>query len=38
MDGLVKIANGLKPLTIFAKPSILDPRLVFTVSGYATGY
>ena len=38
MKGLVKIVNGLKQLNILAKPSILDPWLVFKVSGDATGY
>ena len=34
MENFVKIVNGYKPLTIFAKPSILD---VSQVSEYTSG-
>ena len=35
MEGFAKIVKGFKPLTIFTKPSILDPWLVLTHSSYA---
>ena len=35
MEGFTNMINGFKPLTIFTKPSTLDPWLILTHSSYA---